>query len=235
MVVEGGMAEADRCKWDTRYREQGGRSREPCSFLCSLSELLPVRGRALDVAGGTGPSALWLSERGLDATLADISPVALAIALEEAGAAGLALRTLAIDFESERFPAGPWDLIVCVRFLWRPLFKVFAEELAPNGLLVVVHPTRSNLERHDSPGPHHLLDDGELPGLIPGLEVVHYEEGWSEQGRHEARLVARLRRQDPNGSRPQSRNNRSIAPIRTPSTEGATSDDRGCVSYPPCE
>ena len=96
--------------------------------------------------------------------------------------------------------------------------------------LVVVHPTRSNLERHDSPGPHHLLDDGELPGLIPGLEVVHYEEGWSEEGRHEARLVARLRRQDLNDFSAQSRSNRSIASISTRSTEGATSDDRGSVS-----
>jgi SAM-dependent methyltransferase len=157
-----------------------------------VSELLPRQGRALDVAGGAGSNALWLSGRALDTTLADISPVALAIARDEAAAAGLALRTLAIDFESEPFPPGPWHLIVCVRFLWRPLFDVFAKELAPNGLLVVVHPTRSNLERHNSPGPHHLLDDGELPGLIAGLEVMRYEESWSEEGWHEARLVARL-------------------------------------------
>jgi tellurite methyltransferase len=189
------MADADRRKWDARYREQGGRSCEPCSFLSALTELLPRQGRALDVAGGIGRSALWLAECGLDTTVSDISPVALGIAREEAGAAGLALRTLAIDFESERFPPGPWDLILCVRCLWRPLFEAFSEELAPNGLLVVVHPTRSNLERHSSPGPHHLLDDGELPGLISALEVVHYEEGWSEEGRHEARLVARRRGQ----------------------------------------
>jgi hypothetical protein len=52
-------------------------------------------------------------------------------------------------------------------------------------------PTRSNLERHTRPDPRHLLEDGELPGLVPGLEIVRYEEGWTEQGRHEARLVAR--------------------------------------------
>ena len=61
---------------------------------------------------------------------------------------------------------------------------------------MVVHPTRSNLRRHTRPGPRHLLGDGELPGLVRGLEVLRYEEGWTEQGRHEARLVAR-RRDDP--------------------------------------
>lgn len=39
----------------------------------------------------------------------------------------------------------------------------------------------------------HLLDDGELARLAPGLglELVQLTEGWLEAGRHEARLVAR--------------------------------------------
>ena len=101
------------------------------------------------------------------------------------------LRTLRIDLERDPFPPGPWDLIVCVRFLWRPLFAVIPHELAPAGVLVVVHPTRSNLLRHERPGLHHLLEDGELPGLVHGLEVVHYEEGWTDEGQHDARLVAK--------------------------------------------
>jgi hypothetical protein len=35
------------------------------------------------------------------------------------------------------------------------------------------------------------LDEGELPALVEGLEVLRYEEGWLEEGRHEARVVAR--------------------------------------------
>jgi hypothetical protein len=64
---------------------------------------------------------------------------------------------------------------------------------APGRLLVVVHPTRSNLRRHTRPGPRHLLGDGELPGLARGLEALRYEEDWTVQVRHEARLVARSR------------------------------------------
>ena len=145
------------------------------------------------MAGGTGRHALWLARRGLDVTMADLSGVALELGWREAARAGLPLRTRAIDLEAEPLPPGPWSLILCVDFLWRPLFEAIPAALAPGGLLVVVHPTRSNLRRHTRPGPRHLLEDGELPGLVRGLEVLRYEEGWTEQGRHEARPVARGR------------------------------------------
>jgi hypothetical protein len=36
-----------------------------------------------------------------------------------------------------------------------------------------------------------VLEDGELPSLVRGLEIVRLEEGWLAEGRHEARVVAR--------------------------------------------
>jgi hypothetical protein len=36
-----------------------------------------------------------------------------------------------------------------------------------------------------------VLEERELPTLMHGLEVLHYQEGWLESGRHEARVVAR--------------------------------------------
>jgi SAM-dependent methyltransferase len=143
------------------------------------------------VAGGAGADAIWLANRGLDVTLADISPVALELATSEAARHGVALRTVEIDLEREPFPPGPWDLILCIRFLWRPLFEAIPTELAPGGTLIVAHPTRSNLLRHERPGPLYLLDDGELPGLVRGLEVLRYEEGWTGDGYHEAVMIAR--------------------------------------------
>jgi SAM-dependent methyltransferase len=185
------MAEADRRRWDARYREHEPGLRQPSGSLVALADLMPQDGRALDVAGGTGRHAQWLARRGLDVTLADISRVALELARREAARDGLPLRTLAIDLEAEPLPPGHLSVILCVDFLWRPLFEAIPAALAPGGLLVVVHPTRTNLQRHARPGPRHLLEDGELPGLVRGLEIVRYEEGWTEQGRHEARLVAR--------------------------------------------
>jgi SAM-dependent methyltransferase len=184
------MPGSDRAHWNTRYREEGA-PLEPSPFLTGLDELLPRTGRALDVGGGAGRHALWLAGRGLEVTLADVSDVALGQAGAAAAAAGLRLTCLEIDLEADPLPPGPWDLILCTYFLHRPLFAAFAAALRPGGLLVFAHATRRNLERHPRPGPSHLLDDGELPSLLGGLEVLKLEEGWLEAGRHEARAVAR--------------------------------------------
>jgi SAM-dependent methyltransferase len=184
------MAESDRERWNARYREPR-EAPEPSPFLAALGDLLPRRGRALDVAGGSGRNALWLARRGLAVTLADVSDVALALASAAAGAEGLALATVRVDLEEAPLPAGPWDLVLCTYFLHRALFAAFPAALAPGGVLVVAHATRRNLERHARPGPAHVLEDGELPRLVTGLEVLRYDEGWLESGRHEARIVAR--------------------------------------------
>ena len=184
------MPEEDRFKWDERYREGTHVPLEPAPFLLSLDDVLPRNGRALDVAGGAGRHALWLAARGLDVTLLDVSEVGLQKAQAKAAAAGLPLRTLARDLEAEGLPEGPWDLIVSFYYLQRSLLAQFPRVLAPGGLLVYAHPTRSNLDRNERPPADYLLEDGELPSLIQELEVLRYEEGWFDEGRHEARVIA---------------------------------------------
>jgi SAM-dependent methyltransferase len=181
---------SDRERWNARYAEDAAIP-APSPFVESLAPILPARGRALDLGGGSGRHALWLARRGLEVTLADVSDVALARAAAAARGEALSLAALRVDLEAEPIPPGPWDVVVCTYFLHRPLFAAIPSALAPGGLAAVSHATRRNLERHARPGPAHLLDEGELPRLLPGLEVLRYEEGWLEGGRHEARLVAR--------------------------------------------
>jgi SAM-dependent methyltransferase len=185
------VADGDRERWNARYRDEAEHAPPPVPWLDGLDALLPRRGRALDVGGGAGRHALWLARRGLEVTLADVSDVALERAAREARQAGLALAAVRVDLETEPLPAGPWDLVLCLYFLHRPIFPALAAALAPGGLLVVAHATRKNLERHARPGPRWVLEDGELPGLLGGLELLRSEEGWLESGRHEARVVAR--------------------------------------------
>jgi tellurite methyltransferase len=185
------MSTEDRILWDRRWREGTHGAREVAPFLCSLDALLPRSGAALEVAGGSGWNALWLARRGLDVTLVDVSPVALALARERADGDGLALETLERDLEQDPLPTGPFELVTCFHFLRRPLFREMADALPPGGLLVVEIMTRRNLERHASPSERFLLEEGELPGLVAGLEVLSYDESWRASDRHEARLVAR--------------------------------------------
>jgi SAM-dependent methyltransferase len=185
------MVADDHTKWNERYRTEGRGTQEPAPFLLSLAGLLPARGRALDVAGGTGRNSLWLARRGLDVTLVDISDVALALARNAAESWGLSLRTECLDLETGPFPPGPWDVILCIHFLSRRLYESASGLLAKAGLLIIEQPTRSNLRRHSRPSARYVLEDGELPRLVPDLEVLQCEEGWFDGGQHTARLVAR--------------------------------------------
>jgi SAM-dependent methyltransferase len=189
------VAAGDRERWDARYRDARPGA-APAPFLAGVESLLPrvepgrPAPRALDVATGVGRNAVWLAGRGFAVTCADVSPVGLAVARAAADAAGLSLDLLEVDLETEPFPPGPFDLIVSIDFLHRPLFEVFPAALAADGVLVFAQATRTNLTRHPRPSARFLLDDGELPTLVRGVEVVSYAEGWFDD-RHEARLVAR--------------------------------------------
>jgi SAM-dependent methyltransferase len=65
--------------------------------------------------------------------------------------------------EQEQLEGGPFDLIVSVCYLWRPLFAEYPRLLNAGGTLVVVQPTLKNLERNDKPPAAYLLNEGELP------------------------------------------------------------------------
>ena len=184
------MSDIDREKWNTKYRSNTEVPHEPSTVLTALDHLIPRHGNALDMAGGGGRNSLWLAERGLDVTVADISEVGLSLATERAGERGITIQTRQVDLETDGILLGPWDLIVSILYLCRPLLQESPKTLRPGGTLVVVQPTRTNLERHAHPSAKYLLHDGELPSLIQGLEIVHYEEGWLADGRHDALLVA---------------------------------------------
>lgn len=202
---------SDRARWNARH---AARLREfapppgPAAFLTERAELLPDAGTALDVAGGTGRNALWLAERGFDVTLVDVSDTACAEATARAVAAGWPLDVVRADLTEDPLPAGPWDLVLVHHWLDRSRWRALPAALAPGGVLLLCQPTRTNLERHDRPGPRRLLDDGEgaqlaeqLAAADPALEVVEASEGWGSEGRHEARLVLRRRSGDGDADR----------------------------------
>ena len=185
------MSSRDREKWDAKYAVADDAPRQPSAVLTGLASLLPARGTALDVAGGAGRNAIWLAQRGLNVTIADVSSVGLTLAQERAAAAGVNVQTIEVDLEAAGLQTGPFDLIVSVCYLCRHLFPRFPGWLSPGGTLVVVQPTKRNLERNDKPPANYLLNEGELPRLAAGLEVVHYQEDWLADGRHDAVIVAR--------------------------------------------
>lgn len=185
------MSAGDAARWDARYADDDAWV-EPATSFVELADGLAA-GRALDVAGGAGRHALWLAAHGWEVTLVDVSPVGVAQARRRAQQAGLDITAEVRDLAVEPVPTGPFDLVVVVAFLDRAVLAQVPDVLAVGGRLLMVHPTISNLERHDRPPRRFLLEPGELAAIAGdlGLEIEVSDEGWSADDRHEARLLAR--------------------------------------------
>lgn len=180
------MSSEDRAKWDARYaRRSVG---EAPAWIDALE--LPARGRALDVASGSGRIALWAARRGLDVTAVDVSPVGLAIAADAAAKEGLSIATIALDLEHDPLPEGPFALITCFHYRQPSLWPAMKARLAPGGVLLAEVLTVTNLERHAHPSRRWLAEPNELLALASGLEILSYREDW-EDDRHAARIVTR--------------------------------------------
>ncbi len=187
--------EGDRERWNANWRVRAGELEDESPFLVEHAQLVPSRGKALDVAGGAGRNAIWLARRGLDVTLIDISDVALEKADRRAANLGLArrLKTMHVDLDGELPFAPLFDVVLVFNYLNRARRDAIASLMVDNGVLIALQPTVTNLERHPSPSRPHLVERGELEqwarGL--GLEIVVAREGWTDGNRHEAAIVAR--------------------------------------------
>lgn len=186
------MTRADFDKWERRYADGRGYGSAPDPFFTqTAAAFLPASGTALDLAGGSGRHALWLASLGLDTTLFDISPSGVALAKQAATERGLTLQGRVGDLD-EGLPEGTWDVVLVSFVLMRPYLDRLAGLVAPGGVFLMVHPTASNVQRHEKPGLRWLFEDGEFRG-VPGLTTETLEEGWGPGGRHEVRYVGRRR------------------------------------------
>ncbi len=178
-----------QAKWDTRWRDARATS---ASVVAVADAWLPGSGRALDLAGGVSGDALAMAGLGLDVTVADISPVALAGVSAAAAKSGLSVATIEVDLESAPLPSGPWDVVTVGNFFAPAMLERLAGELAPGAVVAVVVATETNLERNAHPSARFLAAPGQIQQLLVGggsLELLHASEAWRHNGRHEAHVV----------------------------------------------
>lgn len=173
-------------------RGPAARAWQPSPFLERvLPSLAP--GRALDFASGSGRDSVFLAMHGWDVEAWDHDADALARAEALAKTCGVRVTTRVVELIAEEPPAieRPWDLVVVVRFLHRPLLGWIERAVAPGGALVY-ETFRTGQERHGRPkSARYLLQPGELRAAFPSLRVEHYEESEPDGGPVMAHLLAR--------------------------------------------
>ena len=162
-------------------------------WVARWSHLLQPGASVLDIACGSGRHMKCLANLGHQVTGIDRSPEALL----EAASYGA---TVLADIEN-----GPWPLmngrnvqqfqaLVVTNYLWRPLFPVMAESVAPGGFLIYETFSQGQETVGKPSRPDFLLQAGELLARFPGFRVIAFEEGFLE---NPPRFVQRLVAQRP--------------------------------------
>ncbi len=166
-----------KAKWDDRYRI-GSESPMPARVLAENAHLLPIRGRALDLACGLGGSALFLARAGLTVDAWDLSTVAIDRLSATALSEGLELRAEVRDVLALPLPSGVYDVIVVSHFLERSLAPALRSALVPGGLLFYQTFVRDAVGIHGPANPEYRLAGNELLELFEGMVVRVYREEW---------------------------------------------------------
>ncbi len=181
---------------------------KPSAWLGRWAHLLPAQSVVLDIACGHGRHMKFLASLGHQVTGIDRSPEAI----YSASAWG---ETILADIENSPWPltqnsqnlqnpetpkntqSSPrpatrqFGAVIVTNYLWRPLFGVMAQSLAPGGILIYETFARGNETVGKPSRPDFLLEPGELIQAFSGLHLIAYECGFlADPDRFVQRMVA---------------------------------------------
>ncbi len=165
-------------------------SREPAQFLVENVELLP-KGRALDVAMGSGRNAIYLAKMGFDVEGVDVSPEAINTALESVRKAGVTIRAQVADLEGNYYiEKDAYNVIICFNYLQRSLVPQIKDGLRKGGM-VVYQTFIVNQAKFGKPNnPDYLLKHNELLNMFRDFRCLRYREGILDGRKAIASIIA---------------------------------------------
>ena len=177
------MSKADQAKWDERYCAGAFAERTHPSVLLEawISRLPPgcgcSRGRALDLACGAGRNSLFLARHGFEVTGIDVSSEGLKRAAASAEHEGLDVTWMRHDLDDGLPAWGPFDVVCLFRYFNADVIRRLPSLLATSGILMVEEHLATDQSVAGPSNPAFCVQPGELRRLLPGLAVLHQEEG----------------------------------------------------------
>jgi len=161
--------------WDERYRQDGDNIKEPARFLVEQFSRLP-RGRALDLAAGSGRNTLFLAEHGYPTDAVDASQVAVDKLNDLAQRQSLPIISTKADLPDHALAKNTYAVILNFYFLERKLFLPIKEGLINGGMLLFETYTLEQA-RFGRPRNHEfLLKPNELLHSFIDLHIIYYHE-----------------------------------------------------------
>jgi len=166
----------------------------PSDWVRRWSHLAKPESQVLDIACGQGRHMAWLASLGMQVTGIDRSSEAV----EAAGRFGASIQA---DIENDPWPLMqdglqvakpcPFDVVVVTNYLWRALFPVILQSVAPGGLLLYETFAVGNETLGKPSRPDFLLQPEELLRVCDNWHIVAYENGFlSDPERFVQRIAA---------------------------------------------
>lgn len=164
--------------------------RSPSSFLIENIDILP-RGRALDIAMGSGRNAIYLAKVGYEVEGVDISQEAINEAIKLAEEGNVRIDAHQVDLETEPYIRREiYDLIICFNYLQRSLFQDIKNGLKVGGMVVYETFIIDQAKYGRPKNPKFLLERNELLYIFEEFRCLRYREGVFGDGRAVASIIA---------------------------------------------
>jgi SAM-dependent methyltransferase len=136
--------------------------------------MIPMQGKVLDLACGTGRHIRFLTDMGADVVAVD----------RDISLLGDLARLMAVEAIEADLEIGKWPLpdrvfagIVVTNYLHRPLFPILLSSLIPGGVLIYETFSQGNEKFGKPSNPDFLLHPGELLKVVEGqARVLAYED-----------------------------------------------------------
>ncbi len=161
----------DKQRWNEKYLVAP--MPEETSDILKENIHLAKKGRAIDIACGTGRNTHFLADMSFIVDAIDFSDYALEKIRKDEK-----IHKIDADLDSYTFEEDAYDLILKVNYLDRKMFPRIIKALKKGGVFIyetfVKTPTGEGY--HNPTNPDFHLDRDELPKAFSKLEILSYEE-----------------------------------------------------------
>ena len=161
--------------WDEKYAREGGPPQIPSLFLAQQISHLS-RGKALDLAMGSGRNSIFLAMNGYAVDAIDNSSVAVSKLQSFVKKHSLSITVKQADLTTYQIPANTYDLIINFNYLERSLIPQIKKGLNQGGMLLFETYTIEQPRYGRPRNPDYLLKSNELLCSFSDLHIIFYHE-----------------------------------------------------------
>lgn len=161
--------------WDEKYTQSCDPTKSPSPFLVEQIGRLP-RGRALDLATGSGRNAIFLAINGFEVDAIDYSSAAVNQLQSFVKQQSLGVTVKQEDLTVYQIPENTYDLIINLNYLERSLIPQIIKGLKRGGMILFETYTIEQPRYGKPNNPDYLLKPNELINSFKELHIIYYHE-----------------------------------------------------------